>query len=187
MNRVIRSVVHASGCQVALVLGDITTEEVDAIVNAANSRLAHGGGVAGAIVRAGGEVIQRESDELAPVQVGHSTITSGGDLPASFVIHTVGPRWGEGQEEEKLGSAIRSALILAGERALQSISLPAVSTGIFGYPLEAAVTVILSSIRAVLDEGYAKSLKEIRICLFDEHTLHAFEAQWDGAWAIGRF
>jgi len=185
MNRIVLSVVHASGTEVALVLGDITEEKVDAIVNAANTRLAHGGGVAGAIVRRGGQEIQTESDELAPVKVGHAVITGGGKLHAAFVIHAVGPRWGEGDEEEKLASAVCASLLLANERQLESISLPAISTGIFGFPLETAVTVILTEIRRVLDEKLAPSLRIVRIVLFDQQAVHAFMMQWEAVWSSG--
>ncbi len=185
MNQVKRSFTHSSGSEVALVLGDITVEEVDAIVNAANSRLAHGGGVAGAIVRRGGPGIQEESNRVAPVEVGHAAITGAGKLSAAYVIHAVGPRWGEGEEHEKLASAVRSSLVLASDYQLASVSMPAISTGIFGFPLETAVTVILGEIRKVLDEGVAPSLKQIRLVVFDERSLHAFEAQWRGAWGLG--
>jgi len=109
-----------NGVKLKVVKGDITQEEVEAIVNAANSYLKHGGGVAGAIVRAGGEVIQKESDEYVekygPLPVGSATITSAGKLKAKYVIHTVGPRWGEGDEEKKLEKAIESVLTLAKEK-----------------------------------------------------------------------
>ncbi|MFH0881876.1 MAG: macro domain-containing protein [bacterium] len=185
MNKVHQSIVRSSGTEIALVLGDITLEKVDAIVNAANSRLAHGGGVAGAIVRRGGVEIQEESNRVAPVEVGSAAITGAGKLQAGYVIHAVGPRWGEGDEEKKLASAVRSSLVLASEHNLSSISMPAISTGIFGFPLETAVTVILGEIRKVLDEGAAPSLKKIRVIVFDERSLHAFSSQWKAAWGLG--
>lgn len=185
MNRVHQATIHPSGAEISLVQGDITLEEVDAIVNAANRHLAHGGGVAGAIVRRGGQEIQEESNQAAPVEVGHAAITGAGKLKAAYVIHTVGPRWGEGEEIEKLSSAIRSALLLAAQYKLKSISLPAISTGIFGFPIETAVTVILSEIRKVLDEGAASSLRRIRVVVYDDRSLHAFEAQWRAAWGLG--
>ncbi|MBD3165527.1 macro domain-containing protein [bacterium] len=173
-----RTYTHPCGTTVELVLGDITTEEVDAIVNAANSGLQHGGGVAGAIVRKGGRIIQEESNRLAPVAAGRAVITTGGNLPATHVIHTVGPRWGEGDEDNKLASAVRSALAVADEHGLRSISLPAISTGIFGFPLERAVRVILGAIRSFLDDAPGTRQQAVRLCLFDEHTLHAFEEGW---------
>ena len=106
----------AGGARVRVIRGDLTEAPVDAIVNAANSHLQHGGGVAGAIVRKGGQVIQEESDRIGYVPVGKAALTSAGRLPARFVIHTVGPRWGEGDEEAKLASAVASALDLAEKR-----------------------------------------------------------------------
>jgi O-acetyl-ADP-ribose deacetylase (regulator of RNase III) len=180
-NQIIRSVVHTGGTELALVKGDITRERVDAIVNAANSYLRHGGGVAAAISRKGGPVIQQESNAKAPVEVGHATFTSGGNLPAKFVIHTVGPRWGEGDEDNKLASAVSSALDVAISDDVQasSLSLPAISTGIFGFPLDRAVGIILGSIRDWLDENPDSTLKQIRMCLFDQATVTAFETQFD--------
>ncbi len=178
MNEVIRSAELPGGVIVRLVLGDITAEEVDAIVNAANTHLRHGGGVAGAIVRRGGDVIQQESDALAPVPVGGAVATGAGSLPASHVIHAVGPRWGEGNEEKKLASAVGNSLRLAGRMGLSSISLPAISTGIFGFPLDRAAVLLLAEIRRVISGGEAPSLREVRLCLFDRKTLSAFEAAW---------
>lgn len=128
--------------------GDITQEEVEAIVNAANSYLKHGGGVAGAIVRAGGEVIQKESDEyvakFGPLPVGSATITSGGNLKAKYVIHTVGPRWGEGEEIKKLEKAVESVLKIAKEKGIKSLSIPAISCGIFGFPPDLGTKIIVN-------------------------------------------
>src|SRR5512140_1469286 len=107
---------------VRLVQGDITERDTDAIVNAANSRLQHGGGVAGAIVRKGGKIIQEESDRIGYVPVGESALTTGGRLKARFVIHTVGPRWGEGDEEQKLRSAVRNTLKLANKKSFSHIA-----------------------------------------------------------------
>ncbi len=178
MNKILNSHVHHSGTTVSLVQGDITEERVEAIVNAANSRLIHGGGVAGAISRKGGPTIQEESYKVAPVEVGGAALTTAGKLPAKYVIHAVGPRWGEGDEEAKLASAVGSSLRLASERKLVSISLPAISTGIFGFPLDRAVEVILGEIRRILEAGKASSLKEIRLCLFDDKTVRAFQTKW---------
>ena len=122
----------AGGARVRVIRGDLTEAPVDAIVNAANSHLQHGGGVAGAIVRKGGQVIQEESDRIGFVPAGKAALTSAGRLPARFVIHTVGPRWGEGDEEAKLASAVASALDLAEEKGFATVAMPAVSGGIFG-------------------------------------------------------
>lgn len=146
--------------------GDITEEDAECIVNPANSYLQHGGGIAGAIVRKGGKVIQEESDRYiktyGPLPVGKATITSAGSLKAKYVIHTVGPKWGEGDEEKKLKSAIKSVLELATEKGIKSISIPAVSCGIFGYPPELGTGVI---IEAILDfiKNNRTSLTEIHL------------------------
>lgn len=133
-----------------VVKGDITQELVEAIVNAANSYLKHGGGVAGAIVRAGGEIIQKESDEYVakygPLPVGSATITSGGNLKARYVIHTVGPRWGEGDEVKKLEKAVESVLKIAKEKGIKSLSIPAISCGIFGFPPNLGTKIIVSKV-----------------------------------------
>jgi Predicted phosphatase homologous to the C-terminal domain of histone macroH2A1 len=131
-----------------LVEGDITAMETEAIVNAANEYLAHGGGVAGAISRRGGPAIQRESDEwvrrYGRVPTGSAAITSGGQLKARYVIHAVGPVYdGTERSAQLLASAVRAALQMADEHNLTSIALPAISTGIFGYPMEEAARVIL--------------------------------------------
>ncbi|MGC9001603.1 MAG: macro domain-containing protein [Dictyoglomus sp.] len=146
-----------SGVKLKVVKGDITQEEVEAIVNAANSYLKHGGGVAGAIVRAGGEIIQKESDEYVKryglLPVGSATITSAGKLKAKYVIHTVGPQWGEGDEEKKLERAIESVLNLAKEKNIKSLSIPAVSCGIFGFPPELGTRVIVNKVVEFVKEN----------------------------------
>ncbi len=183
-NTVVRSYGFAEGARVSLVLGDITLEQVDAIVNAANSNLVHGGGVAGAIVRRGGKAIQEESYALAPVPVGGAVITSGGKLAAKHVIHAVGPRWGEGEERAKLALAVGASLRLASKHDLKSISMPAISTGIFGFPMKRAAGVILGEIKMVIESGEAPSLEEVRICLFDREAVEVFEGEWERALAI---
>ena len=112
--------VSVRGIRIRLIRGDLTEADADAIVNAANSRLQHGGGVAGAIVRKGGRIIQEESNVIGYVPVGGAAITGAGKLKARYVIHTVGPVWGEGDEEAKLRSAVRSTLKLATERGLRN-------------------------------------------------------------------
>lgn len=171
-NKVIASLIR-NGVRIELVQGDITEERVDAIVNAANSHLRHGGGVAGAIVKKGGYIIQKESDALAPVPVGSAVITGAGSLPARYVIHAVGPIWGEGDEERKLRSAVSSALKLAREKRFSSISLPAISSGIFGYPKEENAAVIVSEIKNFADNDPG-TLNLIRICIIDEGTVKYF-------------
>src|SRR5512142_453867 len=134
-----------------LVSADLTGRDVDAIVNAANDRLQHGGGVAGAIVRKGGRVIQDESDKIGFVPVGGAAITTAGKLKARYVIHAVGPRMGEGDEDNKLKSAINSVLALAAGEKLRSISVPAVSAGIFGFPKDRCAKILVSEAAAFLN------------------------------------
>lgn len=160
--------------RILVIHGDLTEEPTDAIVNAANSQLAHGGGVAGAIVRKGGWSIQEESNRLAPVPVGEAVVTGAGRLPCRFVIHAVGPRWGEGQEEAKLRAAVRSALQRAEERGLRSVALPAISTGIFGYPKAEGCAVIAQECVAHLRA--AKTVEEIRLVAFDQETVQHFQS-----------
>lgn len=172
---------RSDGRIIRVVHGDITQEQVDAIVNAANERLAHGGGVAGAIVRRGGREIQEESSrwvrEHGPVPTGSAAITGAGRLPARYVIHAVGPRWGMGDEERLLAQAVQSALALADEKGLQTISLPAISTGIFGFPKPLGVKVILDAVEQYLDEHPESSLQEVRLCNIDRETTDLFLAE----------
>jgi putative ATPase len=150
-----------------LVEGDITEMDVDAIVNAANERLAHGGGVAGVISRKGGPAIQRESNtwvqEHGRVVTGSAAITSGGRLKARHVIHAVGPVYdGTARSGELLASAVRAALQIADGHDLESIALPAISTGIFGYPMEEAARVMLRAAVAYLEEAGPEREPEVR-------------------------
>ena len=160
-----------------LVKGDITGQKADAIVNAANSRLAHGGGVAGAILKKGGGIIQEESDTWVfargEVAVGGVAITSAGNLPARYVIHAVGPMMGEGEEDKKLMEAIFSSLKLAEKHKLKSIAFPAISTGIFGYPLNRCAVVMLTTLIKYLHGE--TSLKEVFICLYGQKAFEVFE------------
>jgi O-acetyl-ADP-ribose deacetylase (regulator of RNase III) len=174
MNKEIEQKEIAPGKKIILIRGDITEEWVDAIVNAANSLLKHGGGVAGAIVRKGGRIIQEESDQIAPVPVGQAAITGAGNLPARYVIHAVGPRWGEGNEDEKLKDAVQNSLKIATEHNLKTISLPAISSGIFGFPVSRCAEVILGAIEEYLQREQKSTLQKIRICLFDDNTLQEF-------------
>lgn len=161
-----------------LVQGDITEREVEAIVNAANSHLQHGGGVAGAIVRRGGQIIQDESDRIGYTPVGTSVITSGGALPARLVIHTVGPRMGEGDEDNKLRKAVKSVLELASERGLKSISLPAISSGVFGFPKDRCARILVGESAGYLRDHPAGSLGLIEFCIYDDLTLGYFTAEF---------
>lgn len=163
-----------------VVQGDITAEATEAIVNAANERLMHGGGVAGAISRHGGGIIQEESDawvrKHGPVVTGSAAITSAGRLPAQFVIHAVGPVWGSGNEEEKLSNAVRSALDMAETHHLKSVSLPGISSGIFGGPKDVCAQVIVETAVEYLQQNPSTGLREVRFCNIDQVTVSAFVA-----------
>ncbi len=170
---------RVNGKVLRLVKGDITERDVDAIVNAANSHLKHGGGVAGAIVRKGGQVIQQESDRIGYVPVGSAAITTAGSLPCKAVIHAVGPRMGEGDEDNKLRSAVRSALRLATEKGFKSISMPAISSGIFGFPKDRCAQILVGESRSFLKENPDTSLEVVEFCIFDNETLKHFVAEFD--------
>jgi O-acetyl-ADP-ribose deacetylase (regulator of RNase III) len=162
-----------------LVQGDITDRDVDAIVNAANSHLQHGGGVAGAIVRKGGQVIQDESDKIGFTPVGTAVITGAGKLPARFIIHAVGPRMGEGDEDNKLKNAVRNSLMLASEKGLKSISIPAISSGIFGFPKDRCAKILVGENAGFLKENKDASLHTIELCIRDDTTLNYFKKEFE--------
>jgi len=164
---------RVAGRDLYVIRGDLTEQRVDAIVNAANSDLAHGGGLAGAIVRKGGQEIQAESWAKAPVAVGDAVVTGAGRLPCRHVIHAVGPRFGEGDEEAKLRRAVRSALARAEELGLASLAMPAISTGIFGYPKAEGCRVIVEEVRAHLERDRG-SLREVRLVSLDGETASHF-------------
>lgn len=161
-----------------LAIGDITGHDVDAIVNAANSHLQHGGGVAEAIVRKGGQVIQEESDKIGFVPVGHAAVTTAGKLPAKFVIHAVGPRMGEGDEDNKLKDAVINSLKLASDKGLKSISMPAISSGIFGFPKDRCAKILVSEAKRFLEDNANASLEIVEFCIFDEQTLGHFKQEF---------
>jgi O-acetyl-ADP-ribose deacetylase (regulator of RNase III) len=182
MNTLLIERAFSTGQTLQIVQGDLTAENVDAIVNAANEHLAHGGGVAWAIVRKGGEVIQQESDdwirEHGLVSHTHPAWTSGGLLPAKYVIHAVGPVWGDGDEDAKLAAAVRGSLRVADELKLQSIALPAISTGIFGFPKGRAANITFRTIAHYFDEHSESGVSLVRIVLFDSATIDAFLDVW---------
>jgi O-acetyl-ADP-ribose deacetylase (regulator of RNase III) len=183
MSQLVREHTFSSGHLLQLAQGDITQERVDAIVNAANAYLSHGAGVAGAIVRKGGPIIQAESDqwvrEHGPVSHAEPAYTQGGELTCRYVIHAVGPRWGEGGEPAKLKEAVSGTLSLADKLGLASMALPAISTGIFGFPKALAAHVILDTIREYFVQNSASNLEVIRLVLFDQATLLAFIKVWE--------
>jgi len=185
-----------------LVEGDITERNVDVIVNAANSYLKHGGGVAAAIVRKGGAVIQDESDMIITaggfVPVGSAVITTAGRLPCKAIIHTVGPSMGEGNEDYKLRKAVRSSLLLASENGFTSISMPAISSGIFGFPKDRCARILVEESKTFLEgnnnnnnntqnsnisnnnisnNNTQSKLHIIEFCIFDNETAVHFEKE----------
>lgn len=151
-----------------LIKNSIIEEKTEAIVNPANEYLAHGGGVAGLISRAGGSKIQEESDAKAPIKTGQAVYTTAGKLPFRYVIHTVGPIWqgGNANEEKLLASAVRSALQAADKLGLKSLSMPSISTGIFGYPLDSAIKTIVKTILEFLEQE--STLLEVHLCDYSE-------------------
>ena len=163
----------------ALIRGDITKERVDAIVNAANERLMGGGGVDGAIHRAGGPAIMAECSAIRAKQggcpTGQAVITTGGNLPAKHVIHTVGPIWrgGNACEPELLASCYRESLRLAVEHNIKTIAFPSISTGVYGYPVAQAAVVALNAVKQFLEAH--DGLDEVRFVLFDNVTYGAYE------------
>jgi len=153
-----------------VVRGNLLEEPVDAIVNAANGHLAHAGGVAGIISRAAGPELQAESDRLVrergPFPTGSAVVTTAGKLPFKGVIHAVGPRQGEGEEEQKLVRALTSAFACAVEKGWTSVSFPAVSSGIFAVPLDVCA-------RAYVKAARASPLRNVRLCLRDQPVIDA--------------
>ena len=183
MNQVLKETRLSAELVLQLVQGDLTEERVDAIVNAANTHLQHGGGVAGAISGRGGSQIQVESDAWVrlhgPVPHEKPAYTGAGKLPCRYVIHAVGPVWGEGLEDKKLHAAVVGSLELADQLDLASVAFPAISTGIFGFPKERAARIILEAIRSYFARSAGSKLRLVRIVLFDSATLAAFSRIWD--------
>jgi O-acetyl-ADP-ribose deacetylase len=152
-----------------VVRGDLLEQPVDAIVNAANGHLAHGGGVAGIISRAAGPALQAESNEIVrnrPLETGEAVATTAGMLPFKGVIHAVGPRYGDGDEERKLVAALSAAFALARKRGWRTVAFPAVSAGIFSVPLEICA-------RAYVRAARAAGLSNVRLCLRDQPVIDA--------------
>jgi O-acetyl-ADP-ribose deacetylase (regulator of RNase III) len=151
-------------------MGDITRLQVDAIVNAANNELRGGGGVDGAIHRAGGPSIMKECLKIGHCATGEAVITGAGELPASYVIHTVGPVWygGSGNEIELLRSTYISSLKLAADRGLRTIAFPNISTGVFGFPKEKAAKIAVDACREFLTEK-TKNMEITFVCFDDEN------------------
>ncbi|HEX4276987.1 MAG TPA: O-acetyl-ADP-ribose deacetylase [Bryobacteraceae bacterium] len=174
---------HIGDKIILLEKGDITLVKSDAIVNAANSQLAGGGGVDGAIHRAAGPSVMAELDRIRAkvgrCEAGKAVVTGAGRLQAQFIFHAVGPvyRGGRDGEPVQLASCYRECLRLAAERDLRTIAFPAISTGVYGYPMEEAAGIAIREIRAFL--GGSSSLQEVRAVLFGEDALRAFERALD--------
>lgn len=166
------------GRKLQIVRGDLTQEHVDAIVNAANAHLQHGGGVAGAIARLGGPQIQAESEawvqRFGPVAHARPAHTHAGRLPCRYVIHAVGPVWDSGNEDVKLAEAVQGSLQVAEQLGLVSIAMPAISTGIFGFPAERAAQVMLQAVRNHFEENEDSSLEILRLVFIDAQIQSAF-------------
>lgn len=166
----------------SLVHGDLTTQKVDAIVNAANERLRHGGGVAALIVQRGGQQINRESREWlaknGPVLHDQPAYTSGGNLPCKYIIHAVGPVWGSGDEDQKLRSSIFGSLEVADDLSLSSVAFSAISTGIFGFPKKRAAEIIYKTFLLYFEQNPSSKLKDVRMVVYDARTTIAFDSIW---------
>jgi len=158
-----------------LVQGDITELNTDVIVNAANAQLILGGGVAGAIRRKGGATIQEECDKIGGTFVGGAVITSGGNLKARHVIHAVGPRMGEGNEDTKLKNAVANSLKLMDEHRLKSIAFPAISTGIFGYPIDKCAKIMITTAKEYL--ARETQIREVIFCLYSNPDYEVFNKE----------
>lgn len=162
--------------RIVITMGDITDMAVDGIVNAANTHLALGSGVAGAIRRKGGPSIQAECDGLAPVPLGEAAVTGAAALKARYVIHAAGMHPGGGVSRESLASATRNSLKRAQEKGMRSIAFPAIGTGVGGFPVEDCARVMITTVRDYLQEG-DKGIREIYFVLFDEPALRVFEKE----------
>jgi putative ATPase len=181
MNKTLSSSKLATNVTLSVIQGDITEESADAIVNAANEQLAHGGGVAGAIAEKGGPEIQAQSDAWVkangPVKTGSAVLLGGGALKSERVIHAVGPIWGSGDEIKKLASAVKTALKLADDARCKSIALPAISAGIYGFPAELCAQVLLGAVQEYVDSKPGTALREIGVVLLDAEIAALFVAE----------
>ena len=170
-----------SGQLLALYHGDLTEEHVDAVVNAANEYLAHGGGLAGALVRRGGAIIQQESQAWIKQHglAGHAkpALTGAGKLPCRAIIHAVGPVWGSGDEDRKLQAAYTAALEMAEAQAFETVAFPSISTGIFGFPLERGAHIAVQAVLDFCAARPASPVREIRFVLIDVSTVQVFRRE----------
>ena len=183
--RVVAREEQGKGRVFEVVIGDLLAEPVDAIVNAANEHLAHGGGVAAAIARAAGPELEQEGDRLVrsrgPLEIGEAVATTAGRLPFKAVIHAVGPHQGVGGEEDKLARAIGAALAVAHERGFRSVSFPAVSSGIFAVPLEVCARAYVRGVREFFAAHPNTPLASVRLCLLEGPLRALVERELGGA------
>ncbi len=167
-----RIVITMNNSTLELVEGDITELDVEAIVNPSNEQLILGEGVAGVIKRKGGPSIQEECRRIGSTTTGTAVITGAGKMKFKHIIHAVGPRMGEGDEDRKLASAVRACLALADRRGLKSLAIPAISTGNFGFPLERCARILLTEVHRYLQGG--TKLQRVLVVLYDEPTWKIF-------------
>jgi O-acetyl-ADP-ribose deacetylase (regulator of RNase III) len=171
-----------SATRVVIITGDLVEQEVDAIVNAANNDLVLGGGVAGAIRRRGGPSIQDECTAHGPVRVGDAAITGAGELRARYVIHAASMTLGGRTTAEALTSAMQATFRLAHQNAVDSIAVPAVGTGIAGFPLDECARIMAGSLQRAMADGWVPS--EVRFVLYDNAAMHAFEPAFRSAFRL---
>ncbi len=166
----------AGATLVEIIRGDITEMNTEAIVNAANERLILGSGVAGAIRAKGGPAIQEECKLLGGTEVGEAVVTGAGNLPAMYVIHAVGPRMGEGDEDRKLKDATINSLKRADEKEMASLAFPAISTGVFGFPMNRAAAIMLAAVKEYV-EG-PTGIEKIVFCLHGQEAYDVFAGEF---------
>lgn len=171
------------GKEFSVVVGDLLKEPVDCIVNAANGMLAHGGGVAAAIARAAGSRLVRDGDRIVrehgAIPTGGAVVTTAGDLPFKGVVHAVGPRMGQGEEEEKLVKALESSFLLAQEKGWESLSFPGISSGIFAVPHDLCARAYIRAVRQFFTAHPDTPLRAIRLCLFEGPLLDAVKREME--------
>jgi O-acetyl-ADP-ribose deacetylase (regulator of RNase III) len=184
MSEVVAEREFPGGRRVRVCHGDLTEEVVDAIVNAANEQLQHGGGVAGAIVRRGGAEIQKESDAWVlshgPASHARPAVTGAGRLPARVVIHAVGPVWGSGNDDDKLRTAYTAALETASLAGYHSVAFPSISTGIFGFPVDRAAPIALAAVEQFWRDHPTTSVTDVHFTLIDRPTVDVFAGALSG-------
>ena len=167
-----RIVIQMNNTSLELVEGDITDLDVEAIVNPANEKLILGGGVAGVIKRKGGPTVQDKCKRIGSTPVGTAVITGAGKMKFKHILHAVGPRMGEGDEDRKLASAVRASLALADRHGLRSLAVPAISTGNFGFPMDRAARITLTEVHRYLQGG--TKLQRVVVVLYDEDAYKVF-------------